>query len=134
MNKTYLGGPTCKFEKLSKALSLYSTNISYYVSRSTGRVVSSDMNHSGCQGPDGGRSGEGLLIEYGVSFWSDANILGFPGGSGSVESTCSAGDLGLIPGSGISPGEGHGNPLQCSCLENPMDSYGYLESQRIRHE
>ena len=30
-------------------------------------------------------------------------------------------DAGLIPGSGRSPGEGHGNPLQCSCLENPMD-------------
>ena len=37
------------------------------------------------------------------------------------ESTCSAGDLGLIPGLGRSPGEGNGNPLQCSCLENSMD-------------
>ena len=37
------------------------------------------------------------------------------------ESTCSAGHLGLIPGSGRSPGEGNGNPLQYSCLENPMD-------------
>ena len=36
-------------------------------------------------------------------------------------SACNAGDLGLIPGSGRSPGEGNGNPLQCSCLENPMD-------------
>ena len=33
---------------------------------------------------------------------------------------CDAGDLGLIPGSGISPGEGNGNPLQYSCLENSM--------------
>ena len=32
-----------------------------------------------------------------------------------------AGDLGSVPGSGRSPGEGNGNPLQCSCLENPMD-------------
>ena len=38
-----------------------------------------------------------------------------------VESTCSAGDLGLTPGLGRSPGEGNGNPLQCSCLENSMD-------------
>ena len=38
-----------------------------------------------------------------------------------VESACSAGDRGSIPGSGRSPGEGHGNPLQYSCLENPMD-------------
>ena len=47
--------------------------------------------------------------------------MGFPGGSDSEESACDAGDLGLIPGSGRSPGEGHGNPLQYSCLENPMD-------------
>ena len=47
--------------------------------------------------------------------------LGFPGGSGSKESVCNAGDLGSIPGSGRSPGEGNGNPLQYSCLENPMD-------------
>ena len=35
--------------------------------------------------------------------------------------TCNAGDLGLIPGSGRSPGEGNGNPLQYSCLDNSMD-------------
>ena len=46
---------------------------------------------------------------------------GLSGGSGSKESACSAGDLGSIPGSGRSPGGGNGNPLQCSCLENPMD-------------
>ena len=46
---------------------------------------------------------------------------GFPGGSNGKESTCNAGDLGSIPASGRSPGEGHGNPLQYSCLENPMD-------------
>ena len=38
-----------------------------------------------------------------------------------LKSVCSAGDPGLIPGSGRSPGEGNGNPLQYSCLENPMD-------------
>ena len=48
-------------------------------------------------------------------------MLGFPGGSDGKESACNAQDLGLIPGSGRSPGEGHGNPLQYSCLENPMD-------------
>ena len=37
------------------------------------------------------------------------------------ESACNAGALGLIPGSGRSPGEGNGNPLHCSCLGNPMD-------------
>ena len=47
--------------------------------------------------------------------------LGFPGGSEVKASACNAGDLGSIPGSGRSPGEGNGNPLQYSCLENPMD-------------
>ena len=48
-------------------------------------------------------------------------FLDLPGGSDSKESTCNVGDLGLIPGLGRFPGGGHGNPLQCSCLENPMD-------------
>ena len=48
-------------------------------------------------------------------------ILGFPGGSAGKQSVCNAGDLGLIPGLGRSPGEGNGNPLQYTCLENPMD-------------
>ena len=47
--------------------------------------------------------------------------MGFPCGSDSKVSAYNAGDLGLIPGSGSSPGEGNGNPLQYSCLENPMD-------------
>ena len=52
------------------------------------------------------------------------------------ESTCNAGDLGSIAGLGRSFGEGHGNPLQCSCLENTMDRgawqaavYGVAKSQ-----
>ena len=44
---------------------------------------------------------------------------GFPGGSDGKETACNAGDLGSIPGLGRSPGGGHGNPLQYSCLENP---------------
>ena len=46
---------------------------------------------------------------------------GFPGGSAGKKSAGNKGDLGLIPGSGRSPGEGNGNPLQYSCLENSMD-------------
>ena len=46
---------------------------------------------------------------------------GFPGGSEVKVSACNAGDLGSIPGWGRSPGEGNGNLLQHSCLENPMD-------------
>ena len=49
------------------------------------------------------------------------NSLGFPGGSEVKASASNAGDLGSIPGLGRSPGEGNGNPLQYSCLENPMD-------------
>ena len=45
----------------------------------------------------------------------------FPDGSDGKASAYNAGDLGSIPGSGRSPGEGNGNPLQYSCLENPME-------------
>ena len=63
---------------------------------------------------------------------------GFPGGSiwvglcGSVikNLTANAGDVGSIPGSGRSPGEGNGNPLQCSCLENPMDRGAWCDTVR----
>ena len=51
--------------------------------------------------------------------------IGFPGTLDGKESACSAGDMGLIPGSGRSPGGGYGNPLQYSCLENPKDRGGW---------
>ena len=47
--------------------------------------------------------------------------MGFPSGSDGKASVCNAGDPGLIPGLGRSPGEGNGSPFQYSCLENPMD-------------
>ena len=47
---------------------------------------------------------------------------GFPGGSAGEESACNAGDLNLIPGLGRYPGEGNGNPLQYSCLNNSIPS------------
>ena len=49
---------------------------------------------------------------------------GFPGGSDSKGSAYNAGDLGSIPGVGRPPGEGNDNPLQYSCLENPMEPRG----------
>ena len=49
------------------------------------------------------------------------HMRGFPGGSAVKNPPANAGDTGSIPGSGGSPGGGNGNPLQCSCLENPMD-------------
>ena len=56
--------------------------------------------------------------------WSDLaaaafTVEGFPAGSDGKESACNVGDLGSNPGLGRSPGGGHGNPLQYSCLENP---------------
>ena len=64
-----------------------------------------------------------------TEFW------GFPGGSVVKNPPASAGDMGSIPGSGRSSGEGNGNPLKYSCLENPMDRgawwaavYGVAES------
>ena len=48
-------------------------------------------------------------------------FYGLPGGSDGKESACNAEDLGLIPRLGASPGEGYGNTLQYSCLENPLD-------------
>ena len=47
--------------------------------------------------------------------------MGFPGGSDGKEPACNVGDPGSIPGLRRSPGGGHDNPLQCSCLENSMD-------------
>ena len=52
--------------------------------------------------------------------------MDFPGGSEGKEFTCNAGDPTLIPGSGRSPGEENGNPLQYSCLENSMDRGAWL--------
>ena len=52
---------------------------------------------------------------------TQSSILGFPSGLDSKASVCNAGDPGSIPGLGRSPGEGNGNPLQYSCLGNPMD-------------
>ena len=60
-----------------------------------------------------------IIIDTCKDLW--LKMLGFPGGSNSKVSVCNVGDPGLIPGSGRSPGEGNGNPLQYSCLENSMD-------------
>ena len=59
--------------------------------------------------------------EYTVGGYLLFSLLPLPGGSDSEESSHNAGAMGLIPGSGRSPGEGNGKPLQYSCLENPID-------------
>ena len=64
--------------------------------------------------------------------------LVFPGGSVDKDSACNEADPGLIPGLGRFPGEGNGNPLKYSCLENSMDRGAWwatsMESQRVRHD
>ena len=69
-------------------------------------------------------------------------ILGFPGGTGHTELTCQRRKhkrCGFIPGWGGSPGGGNGNPLQYSCLANPLDRGAWwgtvpIGSQRVRHD
>ena len=63
-----------------------------------------------------------VFVEYFSALGASLVVqCGFPGGSDGKVSACSAGDPGLIPGLGRSPGEGNGNQLQYSCLENSMD-------------
>ena len=85
-----------------------------------------------------------LSIIYSVTKY-EASVLiqifttqGFPGGAEVKASACNVGQLGLIPGSARSPGEGNGNPLQYSCLENPTDRGAWWATvnrlQRVRHD
>ena len=66
------------------------------------------------------------------------NSVGFHGSSDGKASAYNAGDPGSIPGSGRSPGEGNGNPLQYSCLKNSMDRGAWwaksMGSQRVGHD
>ena len=65
-------------------------------------------------------------------------LQGFPSGSEVKASACNEGDLGSIPGLGRSPGEGNGNPLQYSCLENTVDRGAWwvqsTELQTVGHD
>ena len=94
------------------------------------------VHRGGGQGKEGGRQGgawrrflagwgpgNGELEQRRENLWESLTVItGFPGGSDGQEFTCSAGDVGSIPGSGMPPpGEGKSNPLRYSCLENPMD-------------
>ena len=60
--------------------------------------------------------------------------MGCHGGSDGKESVCSAGDLGSVPGLGRSPGGGHSNPLQYSCLENPYGQWSLAVSSQCGHK
>ena len=67
------------------------------------------------------RDKETWLTRWNCQLMVDLRRGGFPSSSDGKASACNAGDLGSIPGSGRSPGEGNGDPLQYSCLENPTD-------------
>ena len=72
--------------------------------------------HSNMDGP-----GSNINQTEKKQYCMTSRIWGFPGRSDGKESTCNARDLASIPGLGRSPGGGHGNPPQYSCLESPMD-------------
>ena len=69
----------------------------------------------------GGKSKLLVFVTIVRKLTSSDRVKGLPRWLSGKESACNAGDMGLIPGSGRSPGEGSDNPLQYSCLENPMD-------------
>ena len=81
-------------------------------------------------------------VRLSATLWTvdyQAPLVVFPGGSDGKASIYNAGDLGLIPGLGRFPGEGNGNPLQYSCLENPMDRGAWcrllsMGLQRVVHD
>ena len=78
-----------------------------------------DPTDCGLPGPSVRRIFQVRILEWVVSSFSRGESS--PGGSDGKASACNEGDPGSIPGSGKSPGEGNGNPLQYSCLENSMD-------------
>ena len=80
---------------------------------------------------------EGVASWCHFQLWFNIHDGSFPGGSDSKQPVCNAGDPGLIPGWGRSPGEGNGDPLQCSCLENSMNRGAWRATdhgwQRVGH-
>ena len=75
---------------------------------------------------NGGWGRKSLRWQAGGDLGSTGDRQGFLGGSDGKESACDAGDPGLTPGKGRAPEEGHGNPLQYSCLENPHGQRGLV--------
>jgi len=76
---------------------------------------------------------------YHVEYLLNLDLFDFPDGSEGKASVYNARDLGLIPGLGRFPGEGNGNPLQYSCLENPVDGGAWcrllsMGLQRVGHD
>ena len=93
------------------------------------------IERTSCEMPGWMKHKLGSRLLGGISITSDK---GFPSGAEVKASACNVGDLGSIPGSGRSPGEGNGNPLQYSCLKNPVDRGAWWAtvhgSQRVGHD
>ena len=89
--------------------------LSLCIDKEKGKVTCSELVNDSCN------SNAGCLAQESKLFPIASPIKDFPGGSDGIESSCNAGDLGLISGSGRSPREGNGYPLQDSCLENSTD-------------
>ena len=104
----------------------------------TGRICSVCVRCSGSQGTQSQPEREAVTLgdwmttlrgtgssaqadQAGNQWREGPAFYGFPGGSDGKESACNEEDLGSVPGSGRSPGEGNSYPFQCSCLENSMD-------------
>ena len=100
-NICYTESITQKQQSLRRSRIILSAMLTYYL------IVFLILTHSACS-----------FFQFSSAQHS---LIGFPGSSEVKASASNAGDLGSIPGSGRSPGEGHGNPLQYSRLENPMD-------------
>ena len=80
------------------------------------------------------------ILHVNSFYYKSNNLLrGYPGDSDGKESACNVGDLGSIPGLGRSPGRGHGNPLQYSCLgesqgQRILGGLQSMGSQRVGHD
>ena len=95
-----------------------------------------------CELPSSTSGFKALAPLYCCSTWEDPPLFyklrnlrqGFPGGSAVKNPPANVGDMGLIPGLGRSSGEGNGNPLQYSCLENPMDREAWWDTVHGGHK
>ena len=85
---------------------------------SSGHLVGPPRLPTSSEGEDLRRLQPGILLGVFGQYQEQQELSSWPS---SKESACPAGDMGLIPGSGRSPEEGSGKPLQCSCLGNPRD-------------
>ena len=106
--------------------------VAYEFISSSSNYSSSRLNHSSCfPFPQPICSFLGKLVHYSSCklnciYWVLTGCWSFPSGSEVKASACNAGDLGSIPGSGRSSGEGNGDPFQYSCLENLVDGGAWL--------